>query len=53
MLEEPPHAICVDEIEGEYDLHDEYGMIQVQLVLYGLDYSGDNETETVEDSVFI
>lgn len=26
-------TVCIDEIEGEYDLHYEYGVIQVQLLL--------------------
>jgi hypothetical protein len=47
------HTICIDEIEGEYDLHHEYGMIQVQQVLPGLYDGGDDEAETIDDGVLV
>ena len=47
------HTIRIDEIEGEYDLHHEYSMIQVQLLLYSLDYSGDDETEAINNRILV
>jgi hypothetical protein len=47
------HTICIDEIEGEYNLHHENSMIQVQLLLNGLYDGGDNETETINDGILV
>ena len=45
------HTVFIDKIKGKYDLHHENGMIKVQLLLYGLDYGGDDETETINNGV--
>jgi hypothetical protein len=47
------HTVSIDEIKGEYDLHHENGMIKVQLLLYGLDYGGDDETETIDNGILV
>jgi hypothetical protein len=47
------HTICIDEIEGEYNLHHEYGMIQVQLLLHGLYDGRDDETETINNGILV
>ena len=47
------HTVSKDEIKGEYDLHHENGMIKVQLLLYGLDYGGDDETETIYNGILV
>lgn len=45
------HTVCIDKIEGEYDLHHKYSMIQVQLLLYSLYNGSDDEAETINDGV--
>ena len=45
------HTIRIDKIEGEYDLHDEYSMIEIQLVLKGLNDCSDDETETIDNRI--
>ena len=47
------HTVSKDEIKGEYDLHYENSMIQVQLILHGLDYGGDDETETINNGILV
>lgn len=47
------HTVSIDEIKGEYDLHHENSMIKVQLLLYGLDYGGDDETETINNGILV
>jgi hypothetical protein len=47
------HTVSVDEIKGEYDLHHENSMIKVQLLLYGLDYGGDDETEAINNRILV
>jgi hypothetical protein len=47
------HTVSKDEIKGEYDLHHENSMIKVQLLLYGLDYGGDDETETINNGILV
>lgn len=47
------HTVIIDEIKGEYDLHHEYSMIQVQLLLNGLYDGGDDETETINDRILV
>jgi hypothetical protein len=47
------HTVSVDEIKGEYDLHHENSMIKVQLLLYGLDYGGDDETQTINNGILV
>ena len=47
------HTVCIDEIEGEYDLHHEYSMIQVQLLLHGFYDCGDDETQTINDGILV
>ena len=47
------HTVSIDKIKGEYDLHHKNGMIKVQLLLYGLDYGGDDETETIDNSILV
>ena len=46
-------TVSIDEIEGEYDLHHEYRMIQVQLLQQGLDDCGHDEGETVENGILV
>jgi hypothetical protein len=50
---EAKHTICIDEIEGEYNLHHEYSMIQVQLLLHGLYDGSDHETETINNGILV
>jgi hypothetical protein len=50
---DPSHTISKDKIKGEHDLHHENSMIKVQLLLYGLDYGGDDETETINNGIFV
>jgi hypothetical protein len=47
------HTVSKDEIKGEYDLHHENSMIKVQLLLYGLDYGGDDETEAINNGILV
>jgi hypothetical protein len=47
------HTVSIDKIKGEYDLHHENSMIKVQLLLYGLDYGGDDETETINNGILV
>lgn len=45
------HTVSIYEIEGEYNLHHEYGMVQIQLLLHGLYDGGDDETEAINDGI--
>ena len=47
------HTVSIDEIKGEYDLHHENSMVKVQLFLHGLDYGGDDETETINNRILV
>lgn len=47
------HTVSIDEIKGEYDLHHENSMIKVQLLLHGLDYGGDDETQTINNGILV
>ena len=46
-------TICVDDIEGGQDLHNDYSMIQVQLLLRGLHDGGGDETEAINDGILV
>ncbi len=50
---DPSHTVSIDKIKGEYDLHHEYSVIKVQLLLYGLDYGGDDETKTINNGILV
>jgi hypothetical protein len=47
------HTEEKDDIEEKYDIHYDYCVIQVQLRLQGLDYSGKEDTETADDGILV
>jgi hypothetical protein len=47
------HTERIDEVEGEYDLYHEYGMIEVQLVLQRLDDSAHDEAEAIYNGILV
>jgi hypothetical protein len=47
------HTEQKDDVEEKQDIHHDYCVIQVQLRLQGLDYSGKEDTETVDGGVLV